>query len=143
MALCMYLKISKLKMVMNHPQSLSCHDARPRTLFTVNREKSDQQIVYVATSSGKNVFPCFCWLYRQLKSHGTGKQSLILCFLDVTFHSSCCNWIPIVDGLQATLCVALIRLPLQAVWYFSAELFLSLHRELMNCGFYILMFCQL
>lgn len=88
-------------------------------------------------------FPVSVCLYRQLKSHGTGKQSLTLCFLDVTSHSSCCNWIPIADGLQVTLCVASIRLPWWAIWYFLAELLLSLHRELVNFGFYILMFCQL
>lgn len=73
---------------------------------------------------------------------GSREFDSLLAFL-MSRHSSCCNGIPIVDGLQTTLCVASIRLSWQAIWYFLAELLLSLHREFMNCGFYILMFCQL
>lgn len=113
----------------------------------MSTERSRSNIQYMQLQQLERM--CFplsvCWLYRQLRSHGTGKQRVWLspCFLDVTCHSSCCNGIPIVDGLQTTLCVASIRLSWQAIWYFLAELLLSLHREFMNCGFYILMFCQL
>lgn len=62
MALCTYSKVSELKMVMNHSHRLSCHDARLRILFIVNREKSEQHTVYATTAGGKNVFPSFCLL---------------------------------------------------------------------------------
>lgn len=79
----MYLKVSELKMVMNHSQSLSCHDARPRILFTVNREKSEHHTVYVATAAGKNVFPCFCLLI-EISWHWEA-ENLIISLL------SCCH----------------------------------------------------